>query len=216
MGDEADPIPASALGEPERRRAAIGRRIRDERRRARLTQRELADRLGVRMRNVEQIESGRFDDEELERVAAALGQPLSLLLGEDAAEPPQAPERPGRPDAEVIRLLSESRAAAGDEPSAPTRLEAATRRAVEFRIEYDRLLGTRDDRTAWRRVLARESDRELDTAVALLRRAVALQDELSRLLSDAEEELAATRRREERLCDALSAAIDEPPGGPGG
>ncbi len=86
-----------------------GERIATARREAGLTQKELADRLGVSLWSVERMEGGQQDAvARLEELARATGKPPSWFAPEDAAEarPDEAAAKPPRDRAGVVLVLS--------------------------------------------------------------------------------------------------------------
>jgi transcriptional regulator with XRE-family HTH domain len=80
--------PANAVGEAEER-ARVGQRIARARKEAGLTQKELADRIGVARRSVQGYESGEIAPyRHLNRVAAAVGRSRHWLVADDPAPQP--------------------------------------------------------------------------------------------------------------------------------
>ena len=80
--------PATAAGEAEER-ARVGQRIARARKEAGLTQKELADRIGVARRSVQGYESGKIAPyRHLNRVAAAVGRSRRWLVADDPAPQP--------------------------------------------------------------------------------------------------------------------------------
>lgn len=66
---------------------AIGDRIQQARKEVGLTQDELADRIGVKMRQVQNYESGESDPyRKLSRIAEATGKPREWFYGDDVSE----------------------------------------------------------------------------------------------------------------------------------
>jgi transcriptional regulator with XRE-family HTH domain len=206
LGESAAREPVGKLSE--RDSVDLGRRIREARRGAGLTQTALAEKLGLRLWHVERFESGNVPKEdELGKIAAAVGRPLSWFHGE---EPEDATTPTARASGEGIRVLFETRLAArrpvSERPVSPPALEPAYRwRADELKRQYETLLEQQDPRSGWRRLLRRDGDG--DPALPLLAKAIELEAEWSRHMVEVEAELARTRMREERLSDALSAAL---------
>ena len=68
----------------------LGTRVKASRERARLSQRELADKIGISEISVMRLEKGRRSakSDELEKIATALDVPLSYLVGIDDGESP--------------------------------------------------------------------------------------------------------------------------------
>lgn len=68
----------------------LGTRVKASRERARLSQRELADKIGISEISVMRLEKGRraAKSDELEKIATALDVPLSYLVGIDDGEAP--------------------------------------------------------------------------------------------------------------------------------
>jgi cell division septum initiation protein DivIVA/DNA-binding XRE family transcriptional regulator len=189
------------------------------RREAGLTQRELADRLKLRLWTIDQWETGAkaISPDELQAVAAALGVTAGRLLGRDApaeAEPPQMSTEPVdasvrvRLTAEQIRNPELPRGLRGYEEEATRRLLANIAFLHEgMLVEHDELAQRVEELQA--AVAARE---DYDAIVSELRRRA---DELVRErdgLRRRIEELGAVARERDELrarVEELEAAREE-------
>jgi transcriptional regulator with XRE-family HTH domain len=124
MPGEARPTMTSARGPSQTERAhSLGVRLRQLRRQAKLTQREVAERVPMSAANLSRVENGDQgppSDETIERLAGALeadADELLALAGRAAA--------PASPD----RLLREVRALRAEVRDGFARMEAALHRA---------------------------------------------------------------------------------------
>jgi transcriptional regulator with XRE-family HTH domain len=123
----------------------IGSRVAEARRAAGLTRTELADRVGLRLWNVERIETSESTVPlaKLLEIAQATGRPLSWFT----AEEPEEPETPGRGPQTVAPLEIDGPRAAREVPeSAPDagqerRVLGVLKAAAELEIDLARRLG---------------------------------------------------------------------------
>ncbi len=123
MPGEARPTMTSARGPSQTERAhSLGARVRQLRRQAKLTQREVAERIPMSAANLSRVENGDQgppSDETIERLARALdADPDELLTLAGRATAPASPDR----------LLREIRALRAEVRDGFARMEAALQR----------------------------------------------------------------------------------------